>query len=76
MMPKSTAPMERRFADLPRKKSIAKANNSARGMLIATINAVRTLLKNINKISTTRPTPTSKFSVTVSVVALVNSLRS
>ena len=49
MMPKSTAPIESRFADLPRKKSIEKANNSASGMLIATINAVRTLLKNIKQ---------------------------
>ena len=32
---------------------MAKANNSAKGMLIATINAVRTLLKNISSTATT-----------------------
>ncbi len=45
MMPKSTAPIDSRFADWPRRYSTAKANNRARGMLIATISAVRTLLE-------------------------------
>ena len=76
MMPKSTAPIESRFADLPRKYSMEKANNSASGMLSATINAVFTLFKNISRITTTRPMPTNRFSTTVSVVMLVNSLRS
>ena len=43
MMPKSTAPMESRLADFPRRKSTAKANSSASGMLTATIRAPRTL---------------------------------
>ena len=43
MMPKSTAPMESRLADLPRRKSTLKANNSASGTLMATISALRTL---------------------------------
>jgi len=35
MMPKSTAPIDRRLADLPRRNNTAKANNSASGMLMA-----------------------------------------
>ena len=57
MMPKSTAPMDSRFADLPRKNSIEKANNSASGMLMATMMAVRMLLTNMNRITTTSSTP-------------------
>ena len=37
MMPKSTAPIDSRLADLPRRNSTAKANSSASGMLMATI---------------------------------------
>ena len=57
MMPKSTAPMESRLADLPRRKSIAKANSSASGTLMATINALRTLLRNISRTTATRRHP-------------------
>src|SRR6267378_3403592 len=41
MMPKSTAPIDSRFADLPRRNSTAKANSKASGMLMATISALR-----------------------------------
>ena len=51
MMPKSTAPMDSRLADLPRKYSSEKANSSASGMLMATISAVRTLLRNMSRIT-------------------------
>ena len=37
MMPKSTAPIDSRLADLPRRYSTAKANSRASGMLMATI---------------------------------------
>ena len=50
MMPKSTAPMDSRFADLPRRYSMEKANSSASGMLMATMRAVRMLLRNMNRI--------------------------
>ena len=60
MMPKSTAPIDSRLADLPRRKSIAKANNSASGMLIATISAVRTLLRNISSTTVTRAMPSQQ----------------
>ena len=50
MMPKSTAPMESRFADLPRKYSMEKANSKASGILMATMMAVRMLLTNMNRI--------------------------
>ena len=68
MMPKSTAPIDSRLADLPRRNSTEKANSSASGMLMATISAVRTLLRNMSRMTVTRPMPTSRFSVTVSVV--------
>ena len=49
MIPKSTAPIDNRLADLPRINSTPKANNRASGTLIATMNAVRTLLRNSNE---------------------------
>ena len=52
-MPKSTAPIDSRFADLPRTKSIEKANRSARGILMATMIAVLMLFTNMNRIATT-----------------------
>ena len=76
MMPKSTAPIDSRLADLPRRNSTAKANSSASGMLMATMNAARTLLMNMNRITTTSMMPTSRFSCTVSVVTLISSVRS
>ena len=62
MMPKSTAPMESKLADLPRTKSTARANNSASGTLMATISAVRTLLRNSSSTTVTRAMPASRFS--------------
>ena len=76
MMPKSTAPMDRRFADLPRRKSAEKAANSASGILIATIKAVLALPRKTNRIIVTKPMPISRFSVTVLVVTFVNSFLS
>ena len=52
-MPKSTAPIDSRLADLPRRNSIEKANSSASGMLMATISALRTLLRNMSRITIT-----------------------
>ena len=57
MMPKSTAPIDSKLADLPRRKSIAKANSRASGTLMATITAVRTLLRNISSTTVTRAMP-------------------
>ena len=62
MMPKSTAPMESRLADLPRRNSTENANSSASGMLMATISAVRMLLMNMNRITVTRTMPMIRFS--------------
>ncbi len=68
MIPKSTAPIDSKLADCPRMYSIAKANSTASGMLMATISAQRTLVKNINSTIVTSAMPTSRFSCTVSVV--------
>ena len=76
MMPKSTAPMESRLADFPRRKSTAKANSSASGTLMATIKRRRTLLRNINSTTATSAMPASRFSRTVSVVTWIRSVRS
>ncbi len=76
MMPKSTAPIDNKFADLPRRYSTEKENNSASGMLIATMTAVRTLLRNISKMTDTSTMPTSRFSRTVSVVRSIRCVRS
>ncbi len=76
MMPKSTAPMESKLADLPRRKSTATANSSASGTLMATISAVRTLLRNSSSTTVTRPMPASRFSRTVPVVTWIRSVRS
>ena len=57
MMPKSTAPIDSRLADLPRRNSTEKANSSASGMLMATIRALRTLLRNISRITVTSTMP-------------------
>ena len=63
MMPKSTAPIDSRLADLPRRNSTEKANSSASGMLMATISAVRTLLRNMSRITVTSTMPRSRFSL-------------
>ncbi len=76
MMPKSTAPIDRRLADLPRRYKTEKANRSAKGMFSATITALRTLLKNISRMTETRAMPSARFSRTVSVVTLMRSVRS
>jgi hypothetical protein len=76
MMPKSTAPIDSRFADLPRRNSIPNANSRASGMLMATITALRTLLRNISRTSATRIMPMSRLWRTVSVVTLIRSERS
>ncbi len=71
MMPKSTAPMDNKFADLPRTKSTDTANISASGTLMATISAVRTLLRNSKSTTVTSPMPASRFSRTVPVVTAI-----
>ena len=76
MIPKSTAPMESKLADLPRTKITARANNSASGTLMATISAVRTLLRNSSSTTATRPMPANRFSRTVPVVTPIRSVRS
>ena len=76
MMPKSTAPIDSRLADLPRKYRTENENSSASGMLTATISAVRTLLMNIIRMITTSAMPTNRFSRTVCVVRSTNSSRS
>jgi hypothetical protein len=76
MMPKSTAPIDSRLADLPRRNNTEKANSSASGMFNATMIVIRTLLTNMNNMRMTSVMPTARFSLTVSVVTLISSVRS
>ena len=76
MMPKSTAPMDSRLADLPRKYSTVNANSSASGTLTATMMAQRTLLRNSSRIAVSNAMPNARFSLTVWVVTLIRSVRS
>jgi hypothetical protein len=76
MMPKSTAPIDSRLADLPRKKSMEKAKSSASGRLRAMMRALRTLPRNISRTMLTSAIPRKRFSRTVAVVTWISSLRS
>ena len=67
-MPKSTAPSEMRFAELPRRTIPQNAVRSASGMLSAVRSAARMSPRKSNSTSTTRPIPTTRFSSTVWVV--------
>ena len=76
MMPKSTAPMDSKLAERPRANSMKNANNKASGMLIATMSALRTLPKNMSRITVTSTMPKTRLCDTVPVVAPIKCLRS
>ena len=74
--PKSMAPTDRRFADSPRSVMIRMAKNRAKGMVAATITALRRLPRNTHctrKISTM---PKIMLCSTVWVVTWIRSDRS
>ena len=74
--PKSIAPTESRLADSPRSSISVMAKDSAKGMVIATMMAVRRLPRKIHctrKISTI---PSTMLCSTVWVVMLISSARS
>ena len=74
--PKSIAPTESRLADSPRSTMMPTAKNSAKGMVAATISALRRLPRKTHcsrKISTM---PSAMLCRTVFVVSSMRSLRS
>ena len=74
--PKSIAPTDSRLADSPRNTMMMMAKARAKGMVAATMTALRKVPRKIHctrKISTT---PTTMFSSTVWVVTLIRSVRS
>ena len=75
-MPKSSAPSESRFAGICRRSSRIAANRSEKGIVTATISALRTFPRNRNRISVTSNTPSVKLRSTVCVVCFISSLRS
>ena len=74
--PKSIAPTDSRFADLPRSTRMMTAKNSANGIVAPTISALRRLPRNTHCSSTIRPMPTTMLCSTVCVVVSIRSLRS
>lgn len=65
IIPKSTAPSDKRFADWPVLTSPMMATMRASGMLMAVMIAARTLLRKSTSTSTTRAMPIVAFSTTV-----------
>ena len=65
MIPKSIAPMESRFAGMCRQSRQINANSSEKGIVAATIRAVRILNRNKPRIIITRAMPRSRFPSTV-----------
>ncbi len=75
-MPKSTAPIEIRFAGVPVATMPQNAASSASGMFSAVISAARQLPRNKRRMMVTSPMPTSTFSSTVCVVSATRLPRS
>ena len=78
MMPKSIAPMEMRFAGMPRKSSSMKAPSKAKGTARATTRAERQLPSPRKRIKTssTSPMPAIILCPTVCRVRAVKPVRS
>src|ERR1035438_4144953 len=73
-MPKSSAPSDKRFAGMWRRSSRIAAKSREKGMVMATISALRTLPRNRKRISVTRITPSVRFRRTVCVVWCISFL--
>ena len=74
--PKSMAPTESRFADSPRATMIRMAKARAKGMVIATITALRRSPMNSHCTRKIRITPSTMLCSTVWVVSAIRPLRS
>src|SRR6266446_5183975 len=67
-MPKSNAPRDSKFAGMPFSLRHVAANNSAKGIVRATIIAPRTFPRNRKRMTTTRMMPSVRLCSTVCVV--------
>ena len=76
MMPKSIAPIDSRFADSPFSTRMTTANRSAKGIVAATISALRRSPRNSHWIRKISVTPISMLCSTVWVVMSTSALRS
>ncbi len=76
MMPKSTAPTDSRFALSPSITRRMVAKNSANGMFMPTISALRRLPRKIHWIKKTSRHPNIKLCSTVRVVRAISEERS
>ena len=74
--PKSMAPTESRLAESPRMTRMPMAKNSAKGIVAATIKALRTLPRKSHWKIKTKKTPITILCSTVLVVMLMSSRRS
>ena len=74
--PKSSAPTDRRFADSPWIVRISTANDSANGMVAATISAERKLPSTSHWSSTISTMPSTRLCSTVCVVTPISAERS
>ena len=74
--PKSMAPTDRRLADSPRTVISRMANSRAKGMVIATITALRRLPRNSHWITKISTMPSTMLCSTVRVVTAIRSERS
>ncbi len=75
-MPKSTAPREIRFAWVLEATIPLKATQSAKGILIAVINAAFVCPRKAQRTKKTSTIPTTRFSMTVCVVVSTRAPRS
>ena len=76
IIPKSTAPMESRFAGIFPTSMKMNAMSSDSGMVIATMNAARAFPRNRNKMTVTSRMPSIRLCITVCVVRCISSVRS
>ena len=76
MMPKSTAPSDSRLADSPVSTSIMMLKNSANGMFMLTITALRTSPRKIHWMKNTSRQPKIRLWITVCVVTFTSVERS
>ena len=76
MIPKSTAPTDKRFASSPRKTRIMMLKNKANGMLMPTMMALRRLPRKTHCTMNTKRQPKIRLCRTVVVVTDTRVVRS
>ncbi|GJE62360.1 hypothetical protein MPOCJGCO_4493 [Methylobacterium trifolii] len=74
--PKSMAPSDRRLAESPRTTRIRMAKPSAKGIVAATMIALRRLPRNSHCTTKTSTTPKTRLCITVCVVVWISPERS